>query len=39
MKFREVMTRVGADRMVVESFCDQGGGETKCWEGIYTRAK
>lgn len=35
MKMRNVMRKIGSDRMIVESFCD----EMKCWEGTYTRSK
>lgn len=39
VKMREVTKKVGADRMFIESFCDDGSGEKKCWEGTYTRSK
>ncbi len=39
MKMRNVMKKISGDRMLVESFCDEGSGEMKCWEGTYTRSK
>lgn len=39
VKMRDVMKRIGTDRMHMESFCDEGGGEMKCWEGTYARSK
>ncbi len=39
MKMRSVLKRVSADKLFVESFCDEGSGERKCWEATYTRSK
>ncbi|MGH7162618.1 MAG: DUF1579 domain-containing protein [Planctomycetota bacterium] len=39
MKMRSVLRKLSDDEMSVESYCDQGSGETKCWEATYTRTK
>jgi len=36
-KHRTILKKLGANQMIVEAFCDKGEGETKCWEGSYTR--
>lgn len=39
MKMRSVLKSVSLDKLFVESYCDDGSGERKCWEATYTRAR
>jgi hypothetical protein len=39
VKMRSVMKKPSEGRLTFESFCDDGSGEKKCWEAVYTRSK